>query len=50
MALNQFGGERFSAIAASSNYAVNKAKAEKFARDAKLKSQQLDYLPSDGNS
>lgn len=32
------------------NYAVNKAKAEKFARDAKLKSQQLDYLPSNGNS
>lgn len=30
-------------------YAVNKAKAEKFARDAKLKSQPLDYLPSDGN-
>jgi hypothetical protein len=27
-------------------YAVNKARAEKFARDAKLKSQQLDYLPS----
>jgi hypothetical protein len=27
-------------------YAVNKAKAEKFARDAKLKNQQLDYLPS----
>ncbi len=32
------------------NYAVNKAKAEKFARDAKLKSQQLDYLPSNGSS
>jgi hypothetical protein len=30
-------------------YAVNKAKAERFARDAKLKTQQLDYLPSDGN-
>jgi hypothetical protein len=28
------------------NYAVNKAKAEKFAREAKLKTQQLDYLPS----
>ena len=27
-------------------YAVNKSKAEKFARDAKLKNQQLDYLPS----
>jgi hypothetical protein len=27
-------------------YALNKAKAEKFAHDAKLKSQQLDYLPS----
>jgi hypothetical protein len=27
-------------------YAVNKAMAEKFARDAKLKNQQLDYLPS----
>ncbi|MEO8331935.1 MAG: SH3 domain-containing protein [Gallionella sp.] len=26
-------------------YAVNKAKAERFARDAKLKSLQLDYLP-----
>jgi hypothetical protein len=32
------------------NYAVNKAKAEKFARDAKLKTQQLDYLLSNGNS
>ena len=32
------------------NYAVNRAKAEKFARDAKLKSQQLDYLPSGGDS
>lgn len=32
------------------NYAVNKSKAEKFARDAKLKSQQLDYLSSNGNS
>lgn len=30
-------------------YAANKAKAEKFARDAKLKTQQLDYLPSGGN-
>lgn len=30
------------------NYAVNKPKAEKFARDAKLKPQQLDYLPSSG--
>ena len=30
-------------------YAVNKARAEKFARDAKLKTQQLDYLPSDDN-
>lgn len=30
-------------------YAVNKTKAERFARDAKLKTQQLDYLPSDGN-
>lgn len=27
------------------NYAANKAKAEKFARDAKLKTQPLDYLP-----
>ena len=27
-------------------YAVNRAKAEKFAREAKLKDQQLDYLPS----
>ena len=31
------------------NYAANKAKAEKFAHDAKLKTQQLDYLPSNGN-
>jgi hypothetical protein len=30
-------------------YAVNKTKAEKFARDAKLKTQQLDYLPSSDN-
>jgi hypothetical protein len=30
-------------------YAASKAKAEKFARDAKLKNQQLDYLPSSGN-
>lgn len=28
-------------------YAVNQANAEKFARDTKLKSQQLDYLPGD---
>jgi hypothetical protein len=27
-------------------YAVSKAKAEKFAREAKLTNQQLDYLPS----
>jgi len=32
------------------NYEVNKAKAEKFARDAKLKSRKLDYLQSSGNS
>lgn len=31
------------------NYAANKAKAEKFARDAKLNTQQLDYLPSNDN-
>ncbi len=31
-------------------YAVDKAQAEKFARGAKLKNQQLDYLPSNGNS
>lgn len=31
------------------NFAVNRPKAEKFAHDAKLKTQQLDYLPSDGN-
>lgn len=31
------------------NYAANKAKAEKFGRDAKLKTNQLDYLPPDGN-
>ena len=30
------------------NYAADKAQAEKFARDAKLKSQKLDYLPADG--
>jgi hypothetical protein len=28
------------------NYAASKAKAEKFAHDGKLKTQQLDYLPS----
>lgn len=27
-------------------YAVNKAKAEKFAREVQLKAQQLDYLPA----
>jgi hypothetical protein len=31
------------------HFAVNKAKADKFARDGKLKAQQLDYLPSAGN-
>ena len=31
------------------NYATNKSKAERFGRDAKLKTQQLDYLPSGGN-
>jgi hypothetical protein len=30
-------------------YAVNKARAEKFAHDAELKSQQFDYLPANGN-
>lgn len=30
-------------------YAVNKAEAEKFARDAKLKARQFDYLPSGSN-
>lgn len=30
-------------------YAVNKAGAEKFARDAELKSRQFDYLPANGN-
>jgi hypothetical protein len=30
-------------------YAANKANAEKFAHDAKLKARQLDYLPSSGN-
>ncbi len=30
-------------------YAANKASAEKFAHDAKLKARQLDYLPSGGN-
>lgn len=30
------------------NYAADKAQAEKFAHDAKLKTQQLDYLPPDG--
>jgi hypothetical protein len=32
------------------NYAVNRAKAEKFARDAKLKARKLDYLPPNGDS
>ena len=32
------------------SFEVKKAKAEKFARDAKLKAQRLDYLPSNGNS
>jgi hypothetical protein len=31
------------------NYAADKAKAEKFAHDAKLKTHQLDYLPSGEN-
>jgi hypothetical protein len=31
------------------NYAVNKTKAERFGRDGKLKTQQLDYLPSVDN-
>ena len=31
------------------NYAVNKTKAERFAREARLKSHRLDYLPSGGN-
>lgn len=31
------------------NYAADRARAERFARDAKLKSLQLDYLPSGGN-
>ena len=31
-------------------YAVDKSRAEKFARDAKLKTQQMDYLPPGGNS
>jgi len=30
-------------------YAVNKAKAENFAQDAKLKTFQLNYLPTNGN-
>ena len=30
-------------------YAVNKAKAEKFAHDAKLKARQLDYSSTKGN-
>jgi len=30
------------------NYAVDKAKAEEFAADIKLKSQKLDYLPTEG--
>lgn len=29
-------------------FAANKAQAEKFAHDAKLKTRQLDYLPLDG--
>jgi hypothetical protein len=32
------------------NFEVNRAKAEKFARDAKLKSRKFDYLQSNGNS
>lgn len=31
------------------NFAANRPKAEKFAHDAKLKTQPLDYLPPDGN-
>ncbi|MEO6975699.1 MAG: SH3 domain-containing protein [Gallionella sp.] len=30
-------------------YAANRANAEKFAHDAKLKTRQLEYLPSGGN-
>lgn len=30
-------------------FAASKAKAEKFAHDAKLKARPLDYLPSSGN-
>lgn len=30
-------------------YSVTKPRAERFAHDAKLKSQRLDYLPSNGN-
>ena len=37
-------------LAKLQNYTVNKPNAEKFARDVKLKSQPLDYLPSSGNS
>ncbi len=32
-------------LAKMEQYAVSKSKAEKFARDGKLKSQSLDYLP-----
>lgn len=32
------------------DYAVSKAQAEKFARDAKLKTQRFDYFPLDGKS
>lgn len=32
------------------HYAVDKTRAEKFARGAKLKARQLDYLPPGGNS
>jgi len=31
-------------------YTVDKTQAEKFARGAKLKTRQMDYLPSGGNS
>ena len=37
-------------LAKLNNYASSKAQAEKFARDAKLKTLRLDYVPLDGKS
>ena len=37
-------------LAKLNNYTSSKAQAEKFARDAKLKTLRLDYVPLDGKS